>query len=653
MAVTFTYNGSNQLQAVCTGLIAGDTYQLNVNDPDSTPVNGVADGSGDVTLTVTDIGGVAAPQRVDAWVWNGGTPVEDYTAVTTLLAGTAAVSQWITGVTFAYDGASNISVTFPTNPGTNYEFFTSCASTAQFFVGDGTTQTQTIPDVTPGAAPSFRAGIVDEDITSFLRTLIFVTGAAGAGVTSRTGGGSVGGGRVLIAFDDGPLVANPAWTAIDQAGDFPDQFVSGYDTSNGRQTLISQTDTGTATVYINDHVNGLFDPRNSGSPYFGKLDGRQIMLQLLNPVTAVWEQQFQGWIDDVTYDPDATGVNAAGEPVNVGIQLQCVDMFDFLNGFGLTPGLAGVAPPTGGEDGVWYAEQHVDDRLIEILTDVGVDSTRYGSPSLASGNVNVVAVKYDPDSSALTAIRDAMDGEIPFIANGYVDRFGKFQFRGRYGRFDPDDVSAEMGSTWDFTRWAVGDGAAIVADSSRAQMRALACHRGRSDTINVAVSYPQGIKPADMPDQVYADPTSITAYGQHAAPPMSDLLTSDTSLTSGAPNAKVECFHFAKLLVLNQKDPREAISRLQVKTVHPDDPRAAATWAFLTRSDISHIVNVAVGYPAGTGFTGSSPDDDYYIEGRSLVVRALEPGFDYVELNVEVSPAVWSMDTHGVFPPFS
>jgi hypothetical protein len=134
---------------------------------------------------------------------------------------------------------------------------------------------------------------------------------------------------------------------------------------------------------------------------------------------------------------------------------------------------------------------------------------------------------------------------------------------------------------------------------------------------------------------------------------MSDLLTAADHLTSGAVNAKVECFHFAKLLVVNQKDPREAISALQVKTVHPDDPRAATTWAFLTRSDISHIVNVAVGYPGGTGFTGSSPDDDYYIEGRSLVVRALEPGFDYVELNCEVSPAVWSMDTHGVFPAFS
>jgi hypothetical protein len=197
----------------------------------------------------------------------------------------------------------------------------------------------------------------------------------------------------LIAFDDGPLNKplhrdRPGWR-------LPDQFVAGYDTSNGKQTLISQTDTGTATVYINDHELGLFDPRNSSSPYFGKLDGRQILLQLYNPVTTIWESQFQGWIDEASYDIDGSAVNPAGEPVNASIQLNCVDVFDFLNGFGLTPGLAGDMPPAGYEDGVYYSEGHVDDRQIEILTDVGIDSTRYGSPDLRAA-MSTRAVKYDP-----------------------------------------------------------------------------------------------------------------------------------------------------------------------------------------------------------------------------------------------------------------
>jgi len=458
-------------------------------------------------------------------------------------------------------------------------------------------------------------------------------------------------GRVQIAFDDGPLVANPTWTRID-GGDspFPDSFVSGYDIEVGRQTLISQTDTGTATVYINDHESGLFDPRNLSSPYYGKLDGRQLLLQLYDPVAATWEDQFRGFIDDITWEIDGSAVNASGAPINASIQLECVDLFDFLAGYGLTPGLDGVTPPAGAEDGVYYAATagSVDDRIIEVLGDVGIDPSRY---TVASGNVHVKAVKYDPDESALQALRDAADAELPFIANIYCDRHGNFQFRGRYSRFDPDAVAAEPGSTWDFTRWAVGDGEAILADSSRAQMRVLAFTRNRSDLINVAIAYPQNMKPADMPGQVWADTASITAYGKHAAPPMSDLLT-DSSDVGGLTDLQ-ETSLYAELLVKNQKDPRENVSSLQVKTVAPDDSRAATTWALLTKADISHIINVKVGYPAGTGLTGASPDDDYYIEGRRLRVRPLQPGYDYVECDYDLSPAVWSMDTHSVFPPFS
>lgn len=457
-------------------------------------------------------------------------------------------------------------------------------------------------------------------------------------------------GRVLVAFSDGPLVASPTWTRLDDGSTFPPGFVAGYDTHVGRQTLLSQTDTGTATVYINDRT-GLFDPRKATSPYYGELDGRQILLQLYNPVTATWEPQFRGLIDDVNYDIDGSGVDASGKPVNASLQIDCVDMFDYLNGYGLTPGLNGVTPPTGSEDSVYYAATAgtVDDRLIEILTDVGISSSMYGSPSLASGNVKLLETRYDPDESALTALRDAADAEFPFIANIYVDRYGKFQFRGRYGRFDPTSVAAEVGSTWDFTRWKVGDGAAILADSNRAQIRVLGYTRGRTNVLNVAIAYPQALAPADMPGQVYADATSITAYGKHAAPPISNLIIASGH---GGNTGKAECALYAELLVKNQKDPREAVTALQTKSIDPSDARAAKTWAFICGADISHIVNVAVGYPAGTGFTGGSPADDYYIEGRSLTVRPANASYDQVEFDVEMSPAVWSMDTHSVFPAF-
>jgi hypothetical protein len=463
-------------------------------------------------------------------------------------------------------------------------------------------------------------------------------------------------GRVLIAFSDTPKEPDPFWSAIDQGGDFPQNFLAYYETQSGRSGLLAQTDTGEATAYINDHINGLFDPRNETSTYYDALDGRQIMFQLRNAYTDTWEPQWRGWIDFIRYDVDGSGIDQNGDPINVAVAIECVDVFDKLAGFGLTPGLDGVSPPTGGEDGVWYAETTgtADDRLIEIAADVGIDPTRYHFTSL---NVKLQAVKYDADESALVAMRDAVDAELPFIANLYCDRRGVLNARGRYSRFYPDDVAAEPGSDWDFTRWAVGDGKAIEADATRAQMRVLSYTRGRQDIINVAVAYPQGIKPIDMPAQVFADVAvggSIDKYDRHNAPPMSDLLTLEGVESPTPFTANQETAKFAELLVKNKKSPHIAISSLQVKTVEPNDPRAEATWAILTQSDISHIVNARVGYPGGTGFVGDSPKDDHYIEGRHLTVRPLQPDYDDVELELETTPFEWSADVHGVFPnPFA
>ncbi len=466
---------------------------------------------------------------------------------------------------------------------------------------------------------------------------------------------SIPDGRVLIAWDDAPLEPNPTWTVIDQGtSPFPQHFVSGYDTRSGRQTLTSQTDTGTATVYVNDR-EGLFDDRNGSSPYQGKLSGRQIMLQLYNPVTAIWEPQFRGLIDNYRYTMDGSAVGADGNPVNASIEIDCVDVFDYLNGYGLTPGLDGVTAPSGSEDSVYYAASgvgdFVGDRILEILTDANIDPTM---SVLASGNVQVIETKYNADESALSALRDAADAELPFIANVYVNRSGLFCFRGRYSRFDPDAVAAAGGGSWDFTRWKVGDGKAIQADPTRAQVRLLSYNRDRGDLINAAMCYPQGLAATAIPGQVYADTSSITTYGKHATNPMTDLITANYAGpgTISPDDGKTQCFLYAELLVKNKKDPRLSPTALQLKSINPADFRGSATWDVLTRSDISHIVNVAVGYAGGTGLLGGATVDDYYIEGRALTVRPANSAYDYVELDLEVSPFVWSADTHGVFPPF-
>ncbi len=462
-------------------------------------------------------------------------------------------------------------------------------------------------------------------------------------------------GRVLIAWDDAPLEANPVWTPIDQGGStFPYDFVSGYDTHSGRQTLIAQTETGTATVFVNDR-EGLFDDRNGSSPFQGKLSGRQIMLQLYNPVDATWEPQFRGLIDDYRYTMDGSAVGADGNPVNASIEIDCVDMFDYLNGYGLTPGVDGTTPPAGAEDSIYFAasgvSDTVEDRILEILGNANID------PSMsitASGNIQVIATQYNADESALTALRDAADAELPFIGNIYVNRSGQFCFRGRYSSFAPDQTAAEAGSTWDFTRWPVGDGKAIQADPTRAQIRVLEYSRDRADLINAALCYPQGLAATAIPDQVYANSASITAYGKHQLNPFTDLITAKYvgPGTISPDDGKTQCFMYAELLVKNKKDPRVCPTAVQLKSINPSDFRATATWATLTRSDISHIVNIAVGYAGGTGLMGAATTDDYYIQGRSLTVRPANSAYDYVELNLDVTPFVWSADTNGVFPAF-
>lgn len=444
-------------------------------------------------------------------------------------------------------------------------------------------------------------------------------------------------GRVLIAYDAGPLDPDPDdWTRIDDT----DNLVAGYDFQVGRQTLIAKTGTGTATVYLNDQT-GDFDPRTSD------LVGLQIALQLWNPVTETWEPQFRGHIDEVTADVNPA-TDGDGKLILANVQLNCVDIFDYLSGYGLTPGLDGVTPPAGSEGTIWYAETTgtIDDRVIEVMTDVGIDPLMY---VVFSGNIRGAEVNYDSDEAALTVVSDCSDAELPFIGNMYPDRFGRFCWHGRLSRFDPDTVAAGAGAgAWAFTRWKAGDGLAISLDSDRAQIRVLSTNDSRKDIINAAEAYPRNVLEVDIPGQVYIDAGSITAYGKHAADPMTDLVVKEGVTTGNDANA--ETLLYAKLLVLNKKDPRAAITALQVKAMDPADARAAKTWALLSRCDISDIVNLAIG-DTGTLYAipGDSPDDDHYIEGRTMRVRPLNPIHDYVELDLNLSPAVWSMDTHGVF----
>jgi hypothetical protein len=236
-------------------------------------------------------------------------------------------------------------------------------------------------------------------------------------------------GRVLVAFDDPALDPTPTWTRIDNNAAFR---VSDITIRRGRQTEFDQTETSTATVTVRD-PSGVFDPNNMSSPYFGNLNGKQIMLQLQNPVTSAWHTQFRGHIDDYGYDLSETMVVST-------VQIECVDLFDYLARVEMVVGLFGdPALSVGDKAGVVvYAETDFQTRLEQAATDAGLPAEMF---VFFTGNVDVQETRYDPGDPILTVIRDAVDAEFPTAANAYTDKLGRVVAHGRISRGSPPRTS--------------------------------------------------------------------------------------------------------------------------------------------------------------------------------------------------------------------
>lgn len=653
MAVSWNYNGSGTITATLDDAVAGDKYRLVGFDDTSTPDVQTA-ASTTLVLTIT---GVSATYHFQVVVTHGNTttvtdssPCVDSNIFTPGVASTTGTGY---DATFAYDAAlQTLSVTFTATAGSSYYAAVDTGSGFQshaagpLSAGSHTiTMTGGVDFTTPAGGRRFWGILAQSDAPgNTLAARVFVGGTTGAGTAGTPPAAPEAPapvGRVLIAFDDGPLAASPTWTRIDDT----DNLVSLIEARSGKQTELDRTDTGTATVTLND-TQGLFDPLNTLSPYFGNIDGKQILIQIWNPVALEWVPRWRGKINDYGYDADPS------QRV-VRIQINCVDVFDYLAGFQVKPGVSGKTAPVGAEGTVHYYggtdprnNQPVDDRIIEALADASVDTSR---SVVFSGNVDVQPTNYDPGDPILNVLRDAADAEFPGISNIYVDRFGRFVFHGRYARFDPDAVISGgpvSTTTWDFHHWKVGDGAAIALDSDRAQMRVLSFNRGPEDIVNSAIAWPRGVAETAIAGQVFEDATSKDDFGQHSLPPMGDLIIAAGTTTGNT--ALVETKKFAEFFVHYRKTPRTRITALTVKAVAPDDPRAEAVWTLLCKADISDIANVKVGYPNGVGFDA----EDHYVEGVTVRIKPLQPiesgGYDYVEIDLDLTPTAWGMDPDAV-----
>lgn len=424
-----------------------------------------------------------------------------------------------------------------------------------------------------------------------------------------------GGIRVYLALTGSMLTASPTWTQIDSG------VVAGVEIARGRQDEFNRTGTGTATVRFHD-TDGLFDPTNAGSPYFGNLDGRQAKIELYDPVAAAWQTIFRGFTDDGVSD-------ARPSQVVIDHGLQLVDGFDYLTRAEAAPGISGNTPPAGSEGNVFYEDANVDDRIIQVLADALWPSAL---SIVFSGNVSVQETVYDPGASYLEIIADAADAEFPDVANIYMDRIGRFHFHGRFSRFDPEGTAA--GATpgaWDFRRWSVGDGAAILADPTTVQIRGLGYARSMQFVYNAALSYPKGIADSAIAGQVVVDTVSRDKWGFR---PWSatDLIVLQ-GLTSTL-NANDECKSFAQYIVDNYAEPTTRVNRLVFKSLRPEDTRADANWELLTKVDISDIVELTTTHPGGGGFSAAP----FFVEGVNYQITPLNGDFAMVELGLDVSP---------------
>lgn len=434
-----------------------------------------------------------------------------------------------------------------------------------------------------------------------------------------------------IAPDDNMFTVSPTWERIDNVAGCR---VKQIDIKTGRQSEFERTDTGTMTVTLHDR-QGIVDPSNAAD-----LDGVPIALGLRDPVTDEWFPRWRGVIDEVHCELEKS------QSV-LRTTITCVDAFDYFAGFEVAPGIAGDTPPAGSEGDVFYEEKSVNDRIDQVLGNAGWPG---GMAAVFTGNVDLQDTVYAPGESLLTVMQDAADAEFPTVSNLFVDKFGFLCFHGRYARFDPDGVSASA-THWDFHRWAVGDGAAIVGDPTRAQMRPpFSFTRSRKMLRNAALCYPKFTADADnarIPDMIVTDSASITAHGVRSwsAP---NLVIAEGTTTGN--DAWEECLLYSTYIVDNYAQLLNRIDSMTVLAIHPDDPRAEATWELLTQIDINDVVDVDIGHPGGGGFSHEG-----YVEGLHIIIRPLvkdlDTGYPMVTLTADLSPAdYW---TSNPFPEFS
>lgn len=482
--------------------------------------------------------------------------------------------------------------------------------------------------------------------SSFLSIVADVPGGSGE---STAFSGPV---RIGVAFPDGvggnlALDPSPIWTHLTDGS----SRVASYSIDRGRQFEFDKTDAGTATININDR-DGTLDPTNSAGPYFGKLEPLlQIKIDLWNPVALEYQTRFRGWIEDFNYDV-APFTHQVADESTVGLtrlQINCVDIFEILTAiemqpdgsFGDDPSTATYADATGN---IFFAIIDGQGRIDQVMGNAGIDPVFYVAFTL---NIDCAESVYSPSENVLQVIQDVADAEFPTVANAYTDRFGRLAIHGRLAKFIPQETAdGAAPGAWDFTHWKAGDGKRVAASpTDTAHIRSFSYNRGLSMIRNAALCTPNHIDDppttpgtSDIPGQYVTDPTSIGLYGIRSWS-AENLFVEDGILTGN--NKLDECKAFANFIIANYAEPRNRITEITFKSIHPDAEGAAANWDLLCRADISDLVDVYIRGPgdSSTGYIFNG--DPFFIEGTHEEAVPATGEYALVTMSLDLSPQAY------------
>ena len=326
--------------------------------------------------------------------------------------------------------------------------------------------------------------------------------------------------------------ASPTWVDIqDELG----VRVSGWRVNRGRVDETQRTGTGTASIYVNDRANYL----GSGADF--PVHGRLLLRG---------SPRFRGHVDelnvevvhDVVAQPEATvGLSR--------VSIELVDMFDYLAGVEMVPGVNGDIPPKGREQYIFYDTAQVDDRMIAVLNEALVDATLQ---NVFSGNVELMPQAYSAGTTAMQILDECADAEWPGVSNRFIDSTGKYAFRGRFARFDPTNP------TYGIQFWEAGTGANVT--TGRAQIRRLSTGTQRKLVVNEAMAYVNGAAEDEIPD--------VHHRGRHLPHQMGPpLLVGREPAHEPAPSngntGGDEAILFATYQVANYKQPVPRVNRVQ------------------------------------------------------------------------------------------